>query len=73
MTQQPIPSTEGAFDTEFQRLHQSFKAIAAIPNPVERRFRLNKIAPYHDIPKAEFRALFRLWHIEQSQGKGEQQ
>jgi hypothetical protein len=47
--------------TEFQRLIASFQRIAAICDPIERRFELNRAAPDHNLPRAEFRRLFELW------------
>jgi hypothetical protein len=46
---------------EFQRLIASFQRIAAICDPIERRFELNRVAPTHGLPRAEFRRLFELW------------
>lgn len=63
---------QGDFHADFERLIQSFRAIATIPNPIERRFRLNRVAPYHGLPRAEFRKLFELWQLEQFQTQGGQ-
>jgi hypothetical protein len=46
---------------EFQRLIATFQSLAAISDPIERRFELNRTAPDHGLPRAEFRRLFELW------------
>lgn len=61
------PKQQGDFHADFERLTQSFEAIAKIPSPTCRRFTLNRIAPVHALPKAECRALFKAWLLEKSQ------
>jgi hypothetical protein len=46
---------------ESQRLIATFQRIAAIRDPIERRFELNRAAPDHGLPKTEFRKIFELW------------
>lgn len=64
---------QGDFHADFERLIQSFRAIATIKGQTERRFRLNRVATYHGLPRAEFRKLFELWQLEQAQQMGGQQ
>jgi hypothetical protein len=60
------PQQQGDFQADFERLIQSFEAIAKIPSPTRRRFTLNRIAVHHDLSKPECRALFKSWHLEKS-------
>lgn len=58
-----IPQGKTPSSVEFERLIASFQRIAAICDPIERRFELNRAAPDHGLPRAEFRRLFELWAI----------
>lgn len=59
------PNQQGDFQADFDRLLQSFEAIAKIPSATRRRFILNRIAAYYDLSKAECRALYKSWMTEQ--------
>lgn len=55
-----IPQS-GDFDAlrnDYKRLLRSFRFISSIEDDLERRFLLNRVAPWHDIPKSECRAMF---------------
>lgn len=63
-----------AIDVEFDRLLQSFNAIAQYTG-AKRRYALAIYAPFFGLPRAEFRKIFELWLTEsqiksQSQGNG---
>jgi hypothetical protein len=64
------PNKYHNLEADFERLTQSFEAIATIPSPTRKRFSLNKIAPYHGLPRAEFRKLFEVWQLEKAGGQG---
>ncbi|MGK7910196.1 MAG: hypothetical protein AB4050_01755 [Synechococcus sp.] len=49
---------------EYDQLCQSFEAIANDTNLCRRRFRLVRLAPLYNIPRAEFRKLFEMWLVE---------
>jgi hypothetical protein len=55
---------------EFERLIATFQRIAAINDPIERRFELNRAAPDHGLPRAEMRNLFEQWAITLVGGQG---
>ena len=55
------------FYSELEQLENSFQTVASkYKTPWKRRTVLNKVAVYHDLPKAEIRKIFDLWLVEQS-------
>ena len=55
------------FYSELEQLERSFRAIVAkYKKPWQIRTVLNKVAAYHDLPKAEIRKIFDLWLVEQT-------
>jgi hypothetical protein len=63
------PKHNHNLEADFERLTQSFEAIATIPSPTRKRFTLDKVAPYHGLPRAEFRKLFEVWQLEKAGGQ----
>jgi hypothetical protein len=64
------PQGKTVCSPEFQRLIATFQRIAAINDPIERRFELNRAAPDHGLPRAEMRNLFEQWAIALVGGQG---
>jgi hypothetical protein len=60
-------------NADYKRVLASFVAIAQIKSPTEQRFRLIRIAAFHDIPRSEFRAMFKSWQMERRVQGGKQQ
>lgn len=52
------------FDDAFQSLLVSFRIIAGTRNAVRREFLAAKLAVYHQLPRSEFRRIYRLWCVE---------
>lgn len=63
-SQQSSAKLPKSLDDDYDRLIRSFEAVGAIKGKVRQRFTLDKLAGYHGLPKAEFRALFLLWKAE---------
>jgi len=57
-------------DSDFQRLIASFDRVNSIASPVRREFEIAWLAPYHGLPRSEFRRIYRLWLIDRSSRTG---
>jgi hypothetical protein len=62
-----VPQGKTASNPEYLRLIKSVQRIATIKNPIERRFELNRVAPTHDLPRAECRSMIEQWFLEGAQ------